>query len=44
VPVVFVKAWLHPDFTVVLGADGMRRLGLIVDARAGNGQFTVVQR
>ena len=44
VPVVFVKPWLHPDFTVVLGTDGMRRIGLIVDAGAGNGQLTVVQR
>lgn len=44
VPVVFVKEWLHPGFTVVLGTDGMRRLGLIVDAAAGNGQLTVVQR
>jgi hypothetical protein len=44
VPVVFVKEWLHPDFTVVLGTDSMRRLGLIVDAAAGNGQLTVVQR
>lgn len=44
VPVVFVKPWLHPDFTVVLGTDGMRRIGLIVDAGEGNGQLTVVQR
>jgi hypothetical protein len=44
VPVVFVKPWLRPDFTVVLGNDGMRRIGLIVDAGAGNGQLTVVQR
>jgi hypothetical protein len=44
VPVVFVKPWLHPGFTVVLGTDGMRRIGLIVDAGAGNGQLTVVQR
>ena len=44
VPVVFVKEWLHPGFTVVLGTDGMSRLGLIVEAAAGNGQLTVVQR
>ncbi len=44
VSVVLVKPWLHPDFTAVLGTDGMRRIGLIVDAGAGNGQLTVVQR
>lgn len=44
VPVVFVKPWTHPGFTVVLGTDGMRRIGLIVDAGAGNGQLTIVQR
>ncbi len=44
VPVVFVKPWTHPGFTVVLGTDGMRRIGLVVDAGAGNGQLTVVQR
>jgi hypothetical protein len=44
VPVVFVKPWLHPDFTMVLGTNGMRRIGLIVDAGVGNGQLTVVQR
>jgi hypothetical protein len=44
VPVVFVKPWTHPGFTVVLGTDGMRRIGLIVDTGAGNGQLTVVQR
>jgi hypothetical protein len=32
VPVVFVRPWLHPDFTVVLGTDGMRKIGLIEDA------------
>jgi hypothetical protein len=44
VPVVLVKPWLHPDFRMVLGTDGMRRIGLIVDAGEGNGQLTVVQR
>jgi hypothetical protein len=44
VPVVFVKPWLHPGFTVVLGTDGMRRIGLIVDAGAGKGQLIIVQR
>jgi hypothetical protein len=44
VPVVFVKPWLHPGFTAVLGTDGMRRIGLIVEAGVGNGQLTVVQR
>jgi hypothetical protein len=44
VPVVFVKPWLHPDFTAVLGTDGMRRIELIVSAGVGDGQLTVVQR
>lgn len=44
VPVVFVDPWEHPDFTVVLGTDGMRRIGLIVDAGERNGQLVVVQR
>lgn len=44
VPVVFVKPWLHPDFTAVLGTDGMRRMELTVGAGVGNGQLTVVQR
>lgn len=45
VPVVLVRPWAHPDFTVVLGTSGMRRIGLIVDAgAAGNGQLIVVQR
>ncbi len=44
VPVVFVKPWLHPDFTAVLGTDGMRRIELVVGAGVGKGQLTVVQR
>jgi hypothetical protein len=44
VPVVFLKPWPHPGFTVVLGTDGMRRIGLIVDAGEGNGRLSVVQR
>jgi hypothetical protein len=44
VPVIFVRQWLHPGFTAVLGTGGMKRIGLVVDAGAGSGQTVVVQR
>jgi hypothetical protein len=44
VPVVFVRPWAHPGFTVVLGTSGMRRIGRIAGAGVGHGQLIVVQR
>jgi hypothetical protein len=44
VPVIFMKPWLNPDFTMVLGTNGMRRIGILVDAGLNNGQLTVSQR
>jgi hypothetical protein len=44
VRVILVKPWLHPGFSAVLGTNGMKRIELIVNAGAGNGQLTVVQR
>lgn len=44
VRVIFVKPWLHPGFTIVLGTGGMKRIGLMVEAGVGNGQLTVFQR
>jgi len=43
VRVIFVKPWLHPGFSAVLGTSGMKRIELIVNAAAGHGQLTVVQ-
>ena len=44
IPVVFMEPWLHPDFRVVLGTSGMKRIGIFLEAGAGNGQLTVSQR
>jgi hypothetical protein len=41
---IFVKPWMHPGFSAVLGTNGMKRIQLIVNAAVGNGQLIVIQQ
>jgi hypothetical protein len=44
VPVIFVKPWMHPGFSAVLGTSGMKRIQLTVNAAVGDGQLVVSQQ